>query len=186
MALMLTPQRIIVVRHGERLDNVDYRWTDTADRPYDPPLTEKGEEQARETGKRFVGKVIVYCCLSHVYSHAFMCIQEIHSIITSPFLRCLQTAQLISEVLRLPGLHTCNGIVDILNGSCGIREQPVVPASNIAELGINVASTDGSKLPKHPERTFDAIKRYVVSSSLRLVCGTFLTIFPDLGLNSAD
>ena len=52
-------QRIIVIRHGERLDNVDYTWTDTAARPYDPPLTEKGVEEARETGKRFMGKVTV-------------------------------------------------------------------------------------------------------------------------------
>ena len=50
-------QRIIVIRHGERLDCVDYSWTDTAARPYDPPLTESGVQQARETGKRFVGKV---------------------------------------------------------------------------------------------------------------------------------
>lgn len=50
-------QRIIVIRHGERLDCVDDSWGDTTDRPYDPPLTEKGVEQARETGKQFVGKV---------------------------------------------------------------------------------------------------------------------------------
>ena len=50
-------QRVIVVRHGERLDNVDYTWTETAARPYDPPLTEKGVEQARDTGKRFLRKV---------------------------------------------------------------------------------------------------------------------------------
>ena len=52
-------QRVIVIRHGERLDNVDYTWTDTATRPYDPPLTERGVEQARETGKRFMTKVTV-------------------------------------------------------------------------------------------------------------------------------
>ena len=50
-------QRIIVIRHGERLDNVDYMWTSTAARPYDPPLTEIGVQQARDAGKRFLGKV---------------------------------------------------------------------------------------------------------------------------------
>lgn len=52
-------QTIIVIRHGERIDLVDYSWTDTAARPYDPPLTDKGVEQAREVGKEFVGKVYI-------------------------------------------------------------------------------------------------------------------------------
>lgn len=50
-------QRMIVIRHGERLDAVDYTWTDSAPRPYDPPLTECGIQQAAEAGKRFIGKV---------------------------------------------------------------------------------------------------------------------------------
>ena len=50
-------QRIVIIRHGERLDNVDYTWTETAARPYDPPLTEKGAEQARNAGKQLLGKV---------------------------------------------------------------------------------------------------------------------------------
>ena len=50
-------QHIFITRHGERLDNVDYEWVRRADRPYDPPLTEDGEKEARDAGMRFKGKV---------------------------------------------------------------------------------------------------------------------------------
>ena len=46
------PQSIFVIRHG-----VDHWWQYKAARPYDPPLTEKGVEQAKEAGKRFLDKV---------------------------------------------------------------------------------------------------------------------------------
>ena len=50
-------QSIIVIRHGERADVVDYTWTETAARPYDPPLTERGVEQVGEVVKEFEKKV---------------------------------------------------------------------------------------------------------------------------------
>ena len=51
-------QRLIIIRHGERLDNVDPYWERTAERPYDPPLTEDGEEEVRTVGQeRFSEKV---------------------------------------------------------------------------------------------------------------------------------
>lgn len=51
-------QRLIIIRHGERLDNVDPDWERTAERPYDPPLTEDGKEEVRTVGQeRFSGKV---------------------------------------------------------------------------------------------------------------------------------
>ena len=53
-------QYLFVIRHGERLDNVDYKWLDTAERPYDPPLTKRGEKQACEAANRFKGKVSVF------------------------------------------------------------------------------------------------------------------------------
>ena len=51
-------QRVIVIRHGERLDNVDYSWAETASRQYDPPITEAGVAQANEAAKKFVDKVL--------------------------------------------------------------------------------------------------------------------------------
>ncbi len=52
-----TGQVVIVIRHGERIDNVDYDWVIRSKRPYDPPLTEVGVKQAREVGSAFKGKV---------------------------------------------------------------------------------------------------------------------------------
>ena len=50
-------QHVFIIRHGERLDNVDYDWVRTAERPYDPPLTEDGVKEASEAGMRFKDKV---------------------------------------------------------------------------------------------------------------------------------
>ena len=53
-----TRQCLYVIRHGERLDNVDYDWKRTAERPYDPPLTDTGvEEAATAARERFHDKV---------------------------------------------------------------------------------------------------------------------------------
>ena len=50
-------QRVFIIRHGERLDNVDYDWVRWAERPYDPPLTDDGVKEASEAGERFKDKV---------------------------------------------------------------------------------------------------------------------------------
>ena len=39
-------QRMFIIRHGERLDKVDYEWVRRAERPYDPPLTEDGVRES--------------------------------------------------------------------------------------------------------------------------------------------
>ena len=86
--------------------------------------------------------------------------QDIQCIISSPFLRCLQTAQQISDALELPGVSTCNGIVDVLSSHCGIHEQPQVPhQADIDRIGVKVLSYDRDPLPKYPEKTKSGIKR---------------------------
>lgn len=66
-------QNLFVMRHGERMDNYDPDWILSAPRPWDPPLTDRGKPQARETGKRLRD-------------------WNITRVICSPFLRCIQTA----------------------------------------------------------------------------------------------
>jgi hypothetical protein len=39
-------QIVWIARHGNRLDFVNPEWFNTAERPYDPPLSEDGIEQA--------------------------------------------------------------------------------------------------------------------------------------------
>ena len=69
-------RRVFLVRHGMRADNENRLWRLTAKRPDDPPLCARGVQQARETGAYLRGRPIaaLYC---------------------SPFLRAVQTAQMI-------------------------------------------------------------------------------------------
>ena len=77
------PQKMWVIRHGERLDEVDDSWQATTDRPYDPPLTAKGRGQAFARGQALAraGAVGAGGCV----------------VACSPFLRCIQTG---AEVLK--------------------------------------------------------------------------------------
>ena len=76
-------QTIWIARHGNRLDFVNPDWFNTAERPYDPPLSEDGLIQAQELGQRLKSEKI-----SHIFC--------------SPFLRTLQTAAPVAEILDLP------------------------------------------------------------------------------------
>ncbi len=63
-------QKVVVIRHGERIDHVDHCWVQRSERPYDPPLTEQGVREAKEAGQILRGKVglqyiICGCILVH-------------------------------------------------------------------------------------------------------------------------
>jgi broad specificity phosphatase PhoE len=73
-------RRIFLARHGNRQDFVDPTWPDSAEEPYDPPLSMDGIEQARRLGRRLAG-------------------EDIRAIVTSPFLRTVQTAHHANEAL---------------------------------------------------------------------------------------
>ncbi len=77
-------KRVIwIMRHGIRQDNIDPNWTKAAKRPDDPPLAQEGRLQAIDTGK-------------------FLSNQDIRLIYSSPFLRCIQTAGLIANIIKVP------------------------------------------------------------------------------------
>ena len=63
-------------------DCADSTWADTAERPYDPPLTAKGEEAALQVGRDLRNAGIDF-------------------VVSSPFLRCLQTAMKVCEGLEM-------------------------------------------------------------------------------------
>lgn len=69
-------QNVIVMRHGDRLDNFEPLWVASAKRPWDPPLTEVGKIRAWNTGKK-LRKNLGF---------------KIDRVFVSPFLRCIQTA----------------------------------------------------------------------------------------------
>jgi len=96
-------QTIWIARHGNRLDFVDLDWFTSAERPYDPPLSEDGVVQAKELGKRLKSESI-----AHIF--------------TSPFLRTVQTAHEVAEILDLP-IKLEAGLSEWLNPDW-MREMP--------------------------------------------------------------
>lgn len=76
-------QNVVVMRHGDRIDNFEPLWTTTAARPWDPPLVEKGRVRAFRTGRDLKSRL------------GF----PIHRVFVSPFLRCVQTASEVVSAL---------------------------------------------------------------------------------------
>ena len=76
-------QIVWIARHGNRLDFVNPEWFNTARRRYDPPLSDDGFVQAVELGQRLKP-------------------EKIERIFASPFLRTIQTASEIAQILDLP------------------------------------------------------------------------------------
>ncbi|MBD2580091.1 histidine phosphatase family protein [Oscillatoria sp. FACHB-1406] len=77
------PQTVWIARHGNRFDFVNPDWFLTAERPYDPSLSDDGFVQAKELGERLK-------------------LERIDRIFASPFLRTVQTAWEVAKVLQLP------------------------------------------------------------------------------------
>ncbi|BAQ63760.1 histidine phosphatase family protein [Geminocystis sp. NIES-3709] len=74
---------IWVARHGHRFDFAYPEWFNTALRRYDPPLSEEGKIQAQNLGINLKNEVIDH-------------------LIVSPFLRTIQTAHIIADIINLP------------------------------------------------------------------------------------
>ena len=76
-------QTVWIARHGNRLDFVNPEWFNTAERRYDPPLSEDGLIQAKQLGQRLLGETI-----KHIFA--------------SPFLRAVQPANQVAEAQEKP------------------------------------------------------------------------------------
>lgn len=76
-------QNVVVMRHGDRIDNFEPLWISTATRPWDPPLVEQGRVRAFCTGRKF-------------RNHLGF---QLHRVFVSPFLRCVQTAAEVVSAL---------------------------------------------------------------------------------------
>ena len=80
--------------------------------------------------------------------------------ISSPFLRCLQTAQEACTALGLPGVTTDNRICEVLASSFGVHCAPVVPGPDIdSKYKVNIIQKHEEPLPGYPEDVDDALKR---------------------------
>ncbi len=81
-----------IVRHGERIDDVEPTWIrNNQVRCYDPPLTDIGLDQASKAGKRLRSLILANDLANTTRIQLF----------SSPFLRCVQTAENILRELNI-------------------------------------------------------------------------------------
>lgn len=95
---MALPTYVIMVRHGERLDESDRdAWSRmrTEATRYDPPLTEKGWQQAVDAARRFRG-ILDGAAVSAVYS--------------SPTSRTMATAAAIAKEISISSVSPAYGL----------------------------------------------------------------------------
>ncbi|KAJ3017143.1 hypothetical protein HKX48_003697 [Thoreauomyces humboldtii] len=159
---------VYLVRHAERIDKVDATWKDTAARPYDSPLTEKGVTQAQASGRLIAKDILTQQSTS----------SPVH-ILTSPFLRCIETANGVMSSLISHGLKDATMQLFPPMGFMMKRnftERPPLDGftheSRVKEFpGLRLrASTVGypEALPPFPESPEDQVARYVMSLSQAL------------------
>ena len=107
---------LFFIRHGESFNNA---LTDVSQRVADPPLTERGQQQADRLGA-FVATG------GHLDQRERESGPRFHQVYCSPMLRTLQTARPVSEALGLPSqlwvdVHEVGGIwVDGIDHSPGM------------------------------------------------------------------
>ncbi|MGK7871906.1 MAG: histidine phosphatase family protein [Xenococcaceae cyanobacterium] len=134
------PQTIWIARHGNRLDFVNPEWFNTAERRYDPPLSEDGLIQAKELGQRLKSENI-----AHIFS--------------SPFLRAIQTSNQVAEALDLP-IKLEAGLSEWLNLDW-MREIPEThPREVLAEKYPRIDCSYTSRIvPQYPESEETVMER---------------------------
>jgi broad specificity phosphatase PhoE len=139
------PDTLWLARHGTRIDFVDPTWVETAERPFDPHLTEAGFKQARALGLRLAG-------------------EGVERIFASPFLRTMQTAEKVAEVVGAP-ICVEHGAAEWLNHEW-FRRPPDFPTPE--EMAVRFPHVDTGyrsrvepnfpeTWPEHVERGEDAI-----------------------------
>ncbi|OMJ85993.1 hypothetical protein SteCoe_12561 [Stentor coeruleus] len=138
-----------VLRHGQRADYA------IPDRPYlvrdDPPLTERGMRQAEIAANK------IYEVIGDI--------DDIY-LISSPFLRCIETASKIASIKGIP-IHIderfCetllkkyfdSDILEILNLNTKITELE-------NELGVKIIHNPGENRPAYPENSDESYARVI-------------------------
>jgi broad specificity phosphatase PhoE len=107
-------QIVWIARHANRLDFVNPDWFLTAERRYDPPLSDDGMIQAQQLARRLEGENI-----GHIFA--------------SPFLRTVQTANAVAEILDLP-IKLETGLSEWLNPAWMSEEPERLSTPALAKL----------------------------------------------------
>ncbi|MDZ7957128.1 MAG: histidine phosphatase family protein [Aulosira sp. DedQUE10] len=125
-------QIIWIARHANRLDFVNPDWFLTAERRYDPPLSEDGFIQAKQLANRLKKEKIC-----HVFA--------------SPFLRTVQTANAVAQELDLP-IKLETGLSEWLNPAWMTEEPERLSTPALAELFPRIDLSYTSRIAaKYPE-----------------------------------
>ncbi|XP_039069199.1 uncharacterized protein LOC120215638 [Hibiscus syriacus] len=139
MAMAMAPsesktyqQNLLVMRHGDRLDNFDPTWEKTADRPWDPPLIQTGLSRAFQTGRAF---------------HTLLPF-PIHRVFVSPFLRCVQTASEVVAALCSvdddPNAKSSRDVVSLDSSKVKVSiDYGLCEMLNTLAIRLDVAPKDG-------------------------------------------
>ncbi|MBO3462994.1 histidine phosphatase family protein [Aetokthonos hydrillicola Thurmond2011] len=133
-------QIIWIARHANRLDFVNPDWFLTAERRYDPPLSEDGILQAKQLANRLKGENI-----AHIFC--------------SPFLRTVQTANPVAEFLDLP-IKLETGLSEWLNPAWMTEEPERLSTPALAELFPRIDTSYTPQIPaKYPETRSQMLER---------------------------
>jgi len=126
-------QRTIwLVRHGLRQDFVQKDWGKTAERPHDTPLATEGRLQAKETG-------------------LFLKDKGVDVIYSSPFLRAVETASGISDVIGAP-IRIEHGLSEVLKQEWFPEKPDFIPVEEMKRRFPMVDVTYRSRVfPDWPE-----------------------------------
>lgn len=137
----LKSRKLYLARHGQRLDTVQKHWFTSYDNEYDPPLSELGLQQARLLGQGLVT-------------------EPIDVIISSPYLRALQTAEAIATVLG-QGFYVDMGLGE-WQGKAMMPKPPALlePAHHCPSLSKMDLSHCSTVFPSYPESVDEVFERY--------------------------
>jgi broad specificity phosphatase PhoE len=130
-------QIVWIARHGNRLDFVNPEWFNTAERPYDPPLSEDGIVQAKQLGQRLVG-------------------EKIKQIFASPFLRTVQTANCVADLLDLP-IKLESGLSEWLNPAWMKSEPEKLSLDELHKLFPRIDRSYTSRVIAHYPETIENV-----------------------------
>lgn len=129
-----------MARHGERLDFVKPEWFTRELRKYDPPLSERGKIQAQLLGERLKQ-------------------EKIETILASPFLRTIQTAHIVAEILQLK-VYLEAGLGEWLNPNWMTSPPLLHPREELESVYPRIDWSYVSKiLPVYPETEGQVLAR---------------------------
>ncbi len=131
-------QIVWIARHANRLDFVNPDWFLTAERRYDPPLSDDGIVQTQQLAKRLQAEKI-----AHIFA--------------SPFLRTVQTANAVAEVLDLP-IKLETGLSEWLNPDWMTEAPERLSISALAELFPRIDTTYTPRITAQYPETHEQVQ----------------------------